>query len=124
MVAVDNVVDAAILCAVDLRAAGRTYIVTDEKASSLSEIATTISDLLGKKRPVSVPIGFMRAVGALSDKLRRVVNLPVTRDQVEKLAANTRYSGERLRRELGFAPRVSLREGIRLAVGSRQSAAR
>jgi len=122
MVAVDNVVDAAMLCAVDPRAAGKTYIVTDAHASSLNEIATTISTLLGATPPVSVPVLLMRTIGSVADKLRRFVNLPVTRDQVEKLAANTRYNGERLRRELGFHPRVSLAEGLRNAMGQHPSA--
>ena len=116
MVAVDNVVDAAMLCAVDPRAAGKTYIVTDEKASSLNEIAKTIADLLSVQPPMSAPLKLLRSLGTIADKMRSVVNLPVTRDQVDKLAMNTRYNGERLRRELGFHPRVSLAEGLRAAI--------
>jgi UDP-glucose 4-epimerase len=118
MVAVENVVDAAMLCAVEPKAAGKTFIVTDERAATLNEIAATIARELNVKVPPNVPLKLMRFAGSVADSARRVVNLPLTRDQVDKLAANTRYSGDKLRRELGFVPRVTLEEGIRVAVSS------
>lgn len=116
MVAVDNVVDAAIQCAIDPRARGKTYIVTDDRASSLGEIARAIAQHLGTPGPPSVPPGIMRSIGAVADAMRRFIPLPVSREQVEKLSSNTRYSGERLRGELGFVPRVRLEDGMREAV--------
>jgi nucleoside-diphosphate-sugar epimerase len=120
MVAVENVVDAAVLCAIDPRAAATIYIVTVAHASTLSEIATEIARALNTNVPPRVSLSVMRAIGSIADRTRRAVNLPITRDQVEKLAANTRYSGEKLRRELGFRPRVSLGDGIRVAIRGRR----
>ena len=51
MVAVENVTDAALLVADDERAIGQTFIVTDARPYSQDEIAATIAELLGKRKP-------------------------------------------------------------------------
>lgn len=126
MVAVDNVVDAAVLVASDSRAAGQVYIVTDARPYSLSEIVSVVSRGLGLKRtPRKVPLAVLKAAGWIADALSGVLgeSLPVSSDQIRKLASNTTYSGERIRRELGFEARVGLEEGIALAIaGSRLDA--
>ena len=121
MVAVDNVVDAAIACASDSRASGKTYIVTDQRAATLDSIARAISSALGVRRPPSLPTSIVKAIASIADSIRGIVNLPVTRDQIDKLTADTRYKGERIRRELGIQPRVPMEDAMRLAVRSRAS---
>ena len=125
MVAVENVVEAALLVASDRRAAGQVYLVTDARQSTLFEIVSAVSMGLGMRRtPRKLPLAALRAAGWFADALRGVlgVTLPVSGDQVRKLASNTRYSGERIRRDLGFRPRVGLEEGIASAIaGFRRS---
>jgi nucleoside-diphosphate-sugar epimerase len=119
MVAVDNVVEAALLVASHPRAAGQVYLVTDARPSTLFEIVSAVSIGLGMRRtPRKVPLAALMAAGWFADALRGVlgVTLPVSGDQVRKLASNTRYSGERIRRDLGFKPRVGLEEGIASAI--------
>lgn len=119
MVAVDNVADAALLVASDPRAAGQVYVVTDASPSTLSEIVSAVSTGLGLKRtPMKMPLAVLRAAGRFADALSGVLGatLPVSADQIRKLASNTRYSGERIQRELGFKPRVGLEEGIASAI--------
>ncbi len=119
MVAVDNVVEAALHVASDTRAAGQVYIVADDHPSSLAEIVAAISKALGRTRsPARIPIGFLEAAGHLADGLKRSVGLklPVSAGQVAKLAANTRYDGTRIRRELGVQLPADLEKGIASAV--------
>jgi UDP-glucose 4-epimerase len=119
MVAVDNVVDAAILVASDSRAGGQVYIVADARPYTLAEIVSAISTGLGLKRPPGkVPLAVLRAAGWIADTLNGMLgtSLPVSADQIRKLASNTTYSGERIRRDLGFKARVGLEEGIASAI--------
>ncbi len=119
MVAVENVVTAAVHVANDPRAAGKLYIVTDERSSTLAEIVTTIYKALGLTRaPVRIPTGFLEAAGRIADGLRKSMGLrlPLSADQIAKLAANTRYDGTQIRRELGVQMPADLETGIASAV--------
>ena len=115
MVAVQNVVDAALLVARDERAKGQVYLVADAHDYSLNEIVTAIADALGRSaRFPRLPVGAATAIGGIADAIGGVarLRLPISADSVQKLAANTRCSSEKIRSELGFAPTVSLREGL------------
>ena len=115
MVAVQNVVDAALLVARDERAKGQVYLVADAHDYSLNEIVTAIADALGRSaRFPRLPVGAATAIGGIADAIGGVarLRLPISADSVRKLAANTRCSSEKIRSELGFAPTVSLREGL------------
>jgi nucleoside-diphosphate-sugar epimerase len=128
MLAVDNAAHAAIEVALDPRAAGKIFIVTDEHASTLAEIVGAISAALKTPgMPLSVPTGVLYVLGRVADAIHRAagISLPITRDQVAKLAANTRYSGELIRKELGIRYPVRLEDGIEAAVdGYRRDAER
>lgn len=116
MVAVDNVIDAAILCAGDPRAAGKVYVVADDDAPTLRETVAAIARSLGVSVPRRVPLGVMSILGRAADGARWLIDLPLSSDQIQKLASNTRYSAARIRNELGFTPKVSLDEGMKKAV--------
>ncbi len=118
MVAVDNVVESAMHVATDLRAAGKIYIVTDDRASTLAEIVATISRALGKGTPPRFPKAILKVAGHAADGIRRVVglNLPLSADQIDKVSGNTRYSGDRIHRELGILFKTKLEEGMAAAV--------
>ncbi|MGH9803196.1 MAG: hypothetical protein ACRD82_22755, partial [Blastocatellia bacterium] len=81
---------------------------------SQEEIAATIAELLGRKRPAKLPRWPLLLAGRAADlvgKLTRV-NLPISSDRVRKLSSNTLFSAAKIERELGFQPRVVLREGL------------
>lgn len=114
MVAVENVVDAALLVADDRRAIGQTFIVTDERPYSQLEIAATIAELLGKRRPVKLPRWPLMLAGQAADVIEKLIGieLPISSDRVRKLSSNTVFSSAKIERELGFKPRITLREGL------------
>lgn len=115
MIAVDNVADAALHVTESNRAAGQIYLVRDERMYTQREIAETIADLLGRgKRFPRVPYGVLALAGHSADVVSRLTGrkLPLSADRVRKLANNTRYSADKIARELGFKPRIGLREGL------------
>jgi nucleoside-diphosphate-sugar epimerase len=115
MVAVENVVDAALLAASDERARNQVYIVCDERDYAQAEIAETVAAVLGKRRGFfHLPLGLARWLGRSADLIGSLTgaSLPISEDRVRKLASSTRCSAAKIRRELGFAPRVSLPEGL------------
>jgi UDP-glucose 4-epimerase len=114
MVAVENVVDAALLVANDERSIGETFIVTDARAYSQLEIAATIAELLGKRQPMKLPRWPLLLAGKAADVIENLIGiqLPINSDRVRKLSANTLFSAAKIERELGFQPRVALREGL------------
>jgi UDP-glucose 4-epimerase len=121
MVGLANVVDAALLAAISPRAPGRTYIVCDDRDYTQTEVATTIAELLGKKASFrKVPRGPMLALGRIADVVSAItrIQLPLTSDRVRKLSMSTRFRGDRIRSELGFAPRQSLRDGLEQIIAS------
>jgi len=114
MVAVENVVDAALLVADNERAIGKTFLVTDARSYSQEEIATTIAELLGCRKPRKLPRWFLLLAGETGDLVEKLtgINLPVSSERIRKLSSNTIYSSAKIARELGFKPRVDLRQGL------------
>ncbi len=115
MIAVGNVVDAAMLVADEEKARGEIYNVCDSRPYSQREIAETIAELLGRsKNFFTLPLFWAQNAGRLADTVNAItgISLPLTADLVRKLAANTIFSSAKIERELGFKPRISLREGL------------
>lgn len=121
MVAVQNVVDAALLVANEERARGQIYIVCDERAYTQREIAEAIAGALGLNRNFHLlPRGVAMMLGYVADSAGKLAGLnpPLSADRVRKLSSNTRYSSAKIERELGFKPHVTLREGLAEVIGS------
>ncbi len=118
MVAVENVVDAALLVASDERAIGEVFNVTDERPYSQEEIAVTIAELLGKKRPAKLPRWPLLMAGRAGDLIENLtgIALPITSDRIRKLSSNTVFSSAKIEYELNFKPRVTLRDGLAQAI--------
>jgi nucleoside-diphosphate-sugar epimerase len=116
---VENVVDALLLCAeAPDRLLGRTYNITNGEPMKLWEVVRTLCGLLGYPAPrwrVSLP-----AALALAGVIEAVYGIvmphrepPLTRFAVRGLALDATLDIRAARRDLGYAPRVSLDEGLR-----------
>lgn len=116
---VSDVVDAAILAAESDAAPGRVYIVSDIDSYRFGDVVSVIAKALGRKRGgFSVPDALAApAVRALELSCRAVGwDAPFTRHRLSSLSGRRLYSVERARRELGYAPRVGLMEGMERTV--------
>lgn len=130
LVDVDDLVEALILAASDVRSVGQTYYVTDGLAYAWPEITAALAAELGVGRiKIPVPQGIQMAAAVLAEATARLTGRPpaLTRDLVRAGRDHFWiYDGSKIERELGFRPRYAMREAVRRAVraagGSRESA--
>lgn len=115
---VSNVADALLLCGTSPAAAGRVYNLSDW--CTVEEFAGAIADSLGRPRPrFRVPERLVRCAIRMAG---RFANLPLTESRVDALVSRSRYSTERIERDLGYAHAVSIPEGLAGLVASRRLA--
>ncbi len=125
---VDNLVEGVILAATVPAAAGRLYHITDGEDVTCREALDAIAAALGVPPPRrAVPFPVVYAIAALLEGLARAVRSAtppaITRYGARLLACDCRYDIGRARRELGYRPAVSFREGVaRLAAGGQSGA--
>jgi len=100
----------------------RVYNLTDGRVHSVHDIVGAICAALGRRPPRwSVPGPVARGAAVMVDGVFRALGRhpPVTPQMIDKLQENVAVSGERLQRELGFAPRLDLAAGWREALAAR-----
>ena len=116
---VDDMVDGLLAC---LRrgAPGGVYHIAGPRPLPFRELAETIAAALGVPPPrwrVPVPLAWLGAAGleAAGKLLGR--DVPLSRTGVAFFSENRRSTYAKAERELGFAPRVELPEGVERTVG-------
>jgi nucleoside-diphosphate-sugar epimerase len=117
---VDDVIR-GILLAIERGRVGEVYIVGGERPVTKREFVWAIADALGAKRPGwSIPKWFAVITAWKLELLGRIFRFEpiLTRSRVMMMADNFGYSIAKAREELGYAPRVGLREGIEATVRS------
>jgi nucleoside-diphosphate-sugar epimerase len=114
---VDNLVLGLVLAAQAASAAGQLYHVTDGEEISAHEAIDAIADALGVERPrVSLPYWAVLGAAGLVEASASVLRLrrppALTRYGVRFVSCHARYDLAKARRELGYEPVVSFREGV------------
>ncbi|NEX19352.1 NAD-dependent epimerase/dehydratase family protein [Thiorhodococcus mannitoliphagus] len=112
---VDDVIAAAILIARSPKTAGQVYCVTDGGGYSTRWIYEQILCALGKKIPGwTVPLSLLRLAAGAGSAAERLLGrrMPLTSEGLSKLTGDAWLSSDKLRLELGFTPRHSLRGEI------------
>lgn len=108
LIFVDNLVDAILACLREPKAAGQTYLVADEESPSTPKLIAQIAEFIGvESRLFSFPPSLLRPAGALVGKKKEIDRL------LGSLAADT----SKIRREIGWRPKFSQREGLRETIG-------
>ena len=121
MVYVDDLVAGFRLAAERPEAVGRTYILTGEEAPTLRELVEEIAGVARVPAPrLRLPVWPFWLAGALCEAVCVPfgVEPPIYRRRVKFFTNNRWFDISRARRELGFSPRVSLREGLRRTLES------
>jgi nucleoside-diphosphate-sugar epimerase len=125
MVHRDDVVEAALRCALDPRARGRTYVVNDGTPYSTRQVYEFILTSLGRRVPGwTLPPGLLRLAALGGDALGRMRGRRFVFDSevLDKLIGSAVYDGSRICRELGFAPHRGLGESMAEIVASTRPA--
>jgi nucleoside-diphosphate-sugar epimerase len=108
-----------ILLAIERAEDGEVYIVGGERPVTKKELVDTIADALGVPRPkLSIP-RWVAAIAAFKlELLGKLLGFEpiLTRSRVMMMADNFGYDIGKARRELGYAPRTALGEGIAATV--------
>lgn len=131
MVHVENATDAQLLAELALetgRACGKPYFITNGEPVLLWEWINGLLTALGEPRlERRLPLGAARAVGLVCEGLWKGLRLrgepPMTRFVAAELAKDHWFSIEAARRELGYAPRIGMKEGTEQLVTQLKAAA-
>jgi len=110
-----------ILLTIDRSSPGEVYIIGGKAPVTKRELVFTIADLLRVRRPsFRIPRWFATLTALKLEALGWLTGIEpiLTRSRVMMMADNFGYSIEKARRELGYEPRVELREGIENTINS------
>jgi dihydroflavonol-4-reductase len=113
---IDDLVEGFRLCGEHPAAAGRTYILAGPDVTTLNELVALVA-LEARVRPprLHLPVWPFWLAGALSEAVCVPfgVEPPIFRRRVDFFTKSRAFDITRARREIGYAPRVVVREGIR-----------
>ena len=112
---IDDLCDGFRLCGTVAAAGRRTYILAGGEVTTLRELVDMTADVASVPRPRSrLPVWPVWLAGALCEAACAPFGIspPLYRRRVDFFRKSRAFDISRARRELGFAPRIGLREGI------------
>jgi nucleoside-diphosphate-sugar epimerase len=112
---IDDLVEGFRLCGEVPQAAGRTYILAGAETPTLNELIDLIAAEAGVKPPrLHLPVWPFWLAGAACEAICAPFGIepPLYRRRVDFFTKSRAFDISRARAELGYAPAVSLREGI------------
>jgi dihydroflavonol-4-reductase len=113
---VDDLASGFRLCGTVPRAAGRTYILAGGEVTTLNELVELIAQEARVEPPkLHLPVWPFWTAGALCEAICAPLGIepPLYRRRVDFFTKSRGFDIARARQELGYAPAVGLREGIR-----------
>ncbi|MEP6573957.1 MAG: NAD(P)-dependent oxidoreductase [Gemmatimonadota bacterium] len=113
---IDNLVDAFMLCLDPTRGEGGTYLIADQDYCSIEELVQEVAKSMGREPAIRhYPIGPLIVAGHLCESICKPIGIrpPIFPRRVDWYRQNRAFDIGRARRELGYAPTVDLREGLR-----------
>ncbi|MBA3295636.1 MAG: hypothetical protein H0U19_01765, partial [Acidobacteria bacterium] len=113
---IDDLVEGFRLCGEVPQAAGRTYILAGGEVTTLNELVKIAADEAGVSPPrMHLPVWPFWLAGGACEAICGPLGVepPLYRRRVDFFTKSRAFDISRARVELGYAPRVGLREGIR-----------
>lgn len=109
-IALDNLVDFIEICIRDKAAAGQTFLISDDDdASTLDFIKTMASAMSVRMRIISLPPMLIKLIFAIFNKS----------DSFKSIAASLQVDVNKAKSMLNWQPRLTLKNGMRIAMGIR-----
>jgi nucleoside-diphosphate-sugar epimerase len=117
---VTDVVQGLLLALEHDRAVGQAYNITNDQPMTQEEFLRAIAQEVGAPPPhLHVPYRALYAAAYVAEGIATLSGYTrpplVTRHSVQLFGTDNRHAIDKARRELGYAPQVPVREGIRLA---------
>ena len=122
---IDDLIEGFRLCGEVPAAAGRTYILAGGEVTTLDQLIALIAQAAGVAPPrLHLPVWPFWIAGAACEALCAPFGIepPLYRRRVDFFTKSRAFDISRARRELGYAPRTGLREGIRKTLDWYQAA--
>jgi nucleoside-diphosphate-sugar epimerase len=113
---IDDLVNGIILCGTHEKAVGNIYILGGNEYMTLNQLVALIADILGVRiSRLKIPFWPVYAAGFLCEKVCRPLRIepPIYRRRVDFFVKDRAFDISKAKRELGYAPRVSPREGLK-----------
>jgi dihydroflavonol-4-reductase len=113
---IDDLVEGFRLCGEVPQAAGRTYILAGPEVTTLDELVALIADAADvPRRTLHLPVWPVWVAGALCEAICAPLRIspPLYRRRVDFFTKSRAFDISRARAELGYDPRVRLKDGIR-----------
>jgi dihydroflavonol-4-reductase len=113
---IDDLIEGFRLCGEVPAAAGRTYILAGGEVTTLDQLIDVIAQTAGVAPPrLHLPVWPFWVAGAACEAICAPFGIepPLYRRRVDFFTKSRAFDISRARRELGYAPKVGLRDGIR-----------
>lgn len=116
---VANVVQGLLLAIEHPRAEGQVYNIADDSSPTQEQLLCEIANQIGARAPwIHVPYSALCGAAYVAEGVAAITRSSsplVTRFGVALYGADNRYATGKARKQLGYEPQISLRDGIRLA---------
>jgi nucleoside-diphosphate-sugar epimerase len=112
---IDNLIDAFELAAQSDKGEGETYLIADEKAQTLNDLVQAIAESLNVDLTIRhYPFWPLWVAAVACETLYKPLPMdpPLFRRRVDWFRQNRSFSIERAKKELGYRPKVGLKEGL------------
>jgi nucleoside-diphosphate-sugar epimerase len=112
---IDDLVDGFRLCGTVPAAAGRTYILSGPEVTTLNELVRITADVAGvAPLPLHLPVWPFWLAGAACETICKPLGIepPIYRRRVDFFTKSRAFDSTRAKAEIGYAPKVGLRDGI------------
>ncbi len=113
---IDNLVDAFVLAMADGAGDGEAYLIADEEYLGIEELVRRVGKSLGVEVKVPhYPVWPVVAAGHVVEKICRPFGItpPIFPRRVDWYRQNRAFKIDKAKRDLGYAPRVGIDEGLR-----------
>ena len=114
---ISDLVEAFELCVARDEAIGQTFIVGDEAAVTLAQLVNEIALVMNVAPPkIKIPLKIARPLCSVTESVFRAGGRepPLSKRTLEFFTRNTSFDTSKAKTVLGFKPRVSLSDGLRL----------
>lgn len=112
---IDDLIDGIIRCGTVDRAVGETFILGGPEYTTLNELVAIVAEAVDARPPRwKIPLAPVYAAAALCEAVCKPLKLepPLHRRRVDFFTKSRAFDIGKARRELGYAPQVSIREGV------------